>query len=75
MLVLLLQTFVYLYFLLGFIESFDHFQKKIGAKVYLETQLTRQPNMQDLAIGFFFFTLSHHMWHKPTQRDLLGGNF
>ena len=28
MLVLLLQTFVYLYFLLGFNESFDHFQKK-----------------------------------------------
>ena len=48
---------------------------QIGAKVYLETQLTRQPNMQDLAIVFFFFTLSHHMWHKPTQRDLFGGNF
>ena len=30
---------------------------QIGAKVYLETQLTRQPNMQDLAIVFFFFLL------------------
>ena len=48
---------------------------QIGAKAYLETQLTRQPNMQDLAIVFFFLTLSHHMWHKPTQRDPFGGNF
>ena len=27
---------------------------QIGAKVYLETQLTRKPNMQYLAIVFFF---------------------